>query len=284
LGRRVSKTINGEKTEYLFDGNDIVAEIQGGVMTTTYLRGLNIDEPFVRQSSAGNEYYLTDALGSTIALTDGAGNVTTTYSYDPFGNTTVTGTSTNVFQYTGRENDGTGLYYYRARYYSPSMQRFISEDPIQFYGGDINLYSYVRNSPLSWNDPSGLCPICVVALPPVATAITTAATQAAVIVGGLITGAIVGDAILDSIHERGGKDNVKDTGLTGVPNDEIKRKAKDRSLSGEERRRYQKEEKARDLRNKQKRQEGKGPKIPGIIPPIIPPDDDPPDCLGARKC
>ena len=114
----------------LFDGNDIVAEIQGGIVTTTYLRGLNIDEPFVRTSSTGQEFYHTDALGSVLALTDQAGAVQTSYRYDPFGNTTVTGASANPFQYTGRENDGAELYYYRARYYSPTMQRFISEDPL----------------------------------------------------------------------------------------------------------------------------------------------------------
>ena len=140
----------------MYDGNDIVAEIQGGVVTTTYLRGLNIDEPFIRQSSSGNEFYHTDALGSVLALTDQTGAVQTTYRYDPFGNTTVTGTSTNPFQYAGRENDGTGMYYYRARYYSPKMQRFLGEDPIGFAGGDENLYAYVWNNPLKWIDPHGL--------------------------------------------------------------------------------------------------------------------------------
>ena len=56
---------------------------------------------------------------------------------------------------TGRENDKTGLYYYRARYYSPTLQRFIREDPIGFYGG-INFYAYVRNNPVNWRDPWGL--------------------------------------------------------------------------------------------------------------------------------
>ena len=58
-------------------------------------------------------------------------------------------------QFTGRENDGTGLYYYRARYYSPSLQRFISEDPIGMGGGDLNLYAYVGNSPTNATDPNG---------------------------------------------------------------------------------------------------------------------------------
>src|SRR5881296_3659226 len=65
-------------------------------------------------------------------------------------------TSTNSFAFTGREYDSTGLYYYRARYYNPTLQRFISEDPIGFAGGDTNLYGYVWNNPISFHDPLGL--------------------------------------------------------------------------------------------------------------------------------
>jgi RHS repeat-associated protein len=156
LGRRVSKTINGVRTDYQYDGNDIIAEIGGGAVATTYLRSLNIDEPFMRQSGSGNEYYHADALGSVMALTDQTGVVQTTYRYEPFGKTTIIGASTNPFQYTGRENDGTGLYYYRARYYNSSLQRFISEDPIEFLAGSVNLYSYVSNNPPNLIDPLGL--------------------------------------------------------------------------------------------------------------------------------
>jgi len=67
---------------------------------------------------------MSDVLGSTVALADGdTGTVTTTYSYDAFGNVTINGSDENPFQYTGRENDGTGLYYYRARYYSPTFRQ-----------------------------------------------------------------------------------------------------------------------------------------------------------------
>ena len=90
-----------------------------------------------------------------MVLTNDAGTATTTYTYDPFGNTTVNGPSTNAFQFTGRENDGTGLYYYRARYYSPTFHRFISEDPIGLDGGDENFYAYTLNSPTNFIDPSG---------------------------------------------------------------------------------------------------------------------------------
>ncbi|WP_287130278.1 RHS repeat-associated core domain-containing protein [Candidatus Cyanaurora vandensis] len=64
--------------------------------------------------------------------------------------------STNNLTFTGREDDGTGVLYYRARYYSPRLQRFISEDPLGFGGGDSNLYRYAGNSPNVETDPLGL--------------------------------------------------------------------------------------------------------------------------------
>jgi len=68
----------------------------------------------------------------------------------------VTGeANANPFQYTGRENDGTGLYYYRARYYDPGLKRFVSEDPIGLAGG-INTYEYVSGSPVNYKDSLGL--------------------------------------------------------------------------------------------------------------------------------
>ncbi|MFS2093835.1 RHS repeat-associated core domain-containing protein [Pseudomonas sp. Pseusp11] len=99
---------------------------------------------------------MVDALGSTQALTDSSGALTTQYTYDPYGKTSSSGsTSANSQQYTGRENDGTGVYYYRARYDSPSFGRFISGDPIGLAGG-LNIYAYVRGNPLSGIDPLGL--------------------------------------------------------------------------------------------------------------------------------
>ncbi len=99
---------------------------------------------------------LFDALGSTLGLLDSNGLLQTEYTYDPFGATTATGTANpNPLQYTGRENDGTGLYNYRARYYSPTLQRFISEDPVGSSGGDINLYAYALSSPTNFTDPLG---------------------------------------------------------------------------------------------------------------------------------
>jgi RHS repeat-associated protein len=157
LGRRTSKTIGGASTGYLYDGQNPVQELLGGSPTANILMGLRIDEYLTRTDAAGTRAFLTDVQGSTVALTDTTGTVQTEYTFDPFGNTSVTGTSSsNSFQYTGRENDGTGLYYYRARYYSSIFQRFISNDPIGFDGGDYNLYAYVGNNPINGKDPTGL--------------------------------------------------------------------------------------------------------------------------------
>jgi RHS repeat-associated protein len=88
-------------------------------------------------------------------MTDGEGNVRQTYSYEPYGEVTSTGFSNNPYQYTGRENEDTGLYYYRARYYSPKLKHFISEDPIGLTAGP-NAYAYVQNDPADEIDPYGL--------------------------------------------------------------------------------------------------------------------------------
>ena len=91
-----------------------------------------------------------------MALTDGSGSVQTEYTYEPFGNVTTAGTSsTNTFGFTGRENDGTGMNFYRARYYDPRLQSFLNQDPIGLSAGP-NLYAYVQNNPLALADPVGL--------------------------------------------------------------------------------------------------------------------------------
>ena len=110
-----------------------------------------------RNDTTGLTSLIVDGLDSTLTLMDTSGAAITQYTYEPFGRTTATGTaSSNAAQFIGRENDGTGLYYYRARYYNPVLQRFLSEDPLGFNGGDVNLYAYVGNSPTNLIDASGL--------------------------------------------------------------------------------------------------------------------------------
>jgi RHS repeat-associated protein len=157
FGRRRAKTVGGTTTQFLYDGVNPTQELSGGTPTANLLTGLGIDEFFTRTDSAGVRNYFSDALGSSVALADGSGTVQTEYSYEPFGGTSASGASnTNSFTYTGRESDGTGLHYYRARYYHPTGQRFIAEDPLGFDGGDVNLYGYALQNPVNLTDPLGL--------------------------------------------------------------------------------------------------------------------------------
>jgi RHS repeat-associated protein len=157
LGRRDLKTINGVSTQFLYDGLNPVQEIQNGAPSANLITGLGIDEYLQRTDSAGARDYLTDILGSSLALTDSTGTIQTQYSYDPFDNSSSSGSaSSNPYQFTGRENDGTGLNFNRARYYSPTLQRFIAQDPIDLKGGDVDLYGYVQNDPVTYSDKLGL--------------------------------------------------------------------------------------------------------------------------------
>jgi RHS repeat-associated protein len=157
FGRRTGKTVQGVTTNYVYDGLNPVQEKSGATVNANLLTGLGIDEFFMRTDGVGVRSLLPDALGSTVALGDGTGTLQTQYTYEPFGFVSQTGAaSTNSYKYTGREDDGTGLLYYRARYYQPRFQRFISEDPVEFMGGSINVYTYVHNKPLRLIDPLGL--------------------------------------------------------------------------------------------------------------------------------
>lgn len=83
------------------------------------------------------------------------GTTTAAFTYEPYGTATKTGTDDTQYRYTGREDDGMGLMYYRARYYHPRFGRFVSEDPIGLAGG-YNVYAYVGGSPTNGTDPTGL--------------------------------------------------------------------------------------------------------------------------------
>jgi len=156
LGRRGSRTENGVTTSYLYDGLDAVQEVQGGT-ANPLLIGLRIDQRFARNDSGGRTYFLTDLLGSTRVLTNAVGSVVQRYDYDPYGKVSQANAAySNPYQYSGRELDLSGLYYYRARYYHAANGRFISEDPIQLAAGP-NAYTYVGGNPNGATDPLGLC-------------------------------------------------------------------------------------------------------------------------------
>jgi RHS repeat-associated protein len=150
FGRRQTATRGGTATSFLYDFWDVAQEQQGGSPSADLLLGLGIDERFSRSGAT----FLTDGLGSTAALAS-SGAVQTSYGYDPYGAAQITGAaSDDSFQFTGRENDGTGLLNYRNRYYNPAWGRFVSEDRIGLAGG-INVYAYSNNNPVQLGDPSG---------------------------------------------------------------------------------------------------------------------------------
>ena len=165
LDRRSSRTANGLTTTFMYDGVDVVLDRNSDNTAVDYLNGLSIDDKLQQVNDmAGPLYFLSDHSNSTIALSNSVGNVVERQQYEAFGGSTQSGLTR--FTYTGRElDDVTGLMFYRARWYDPQSGRFISEDPIgrntKLSPGqliqDLNLYAYVRNSPLKLTDPYGLC-------------------------------------------------------------------------------------------------------------------------------
>jgi RHS repeat-associated protein len=155
LGRRIERTraSTNEDTKFIYDGADVLADDNGGALTK-YLNGAGIDNKLRVEDSSGVKYFLVNHEGSTEALTDISGSVTSSNDYDSFGN--ATGNLGTRYGFTGREHDDfSGLNYYRARWYDSQLGRFISEDPAGLAGGDTNLYGYVRNNPANLRDPSG---------------------------------------------------------------------------------------------------------------------------------
>ena len=139
---------------YLYDDYDTVVH-QGPEAATTFLRSLAIDETL---ASNATEFYLADAIGSTVALTGRSGSLLSSYTYEPFGFTSSDGaTSTNAFQFTGRENDAiAGLYSYRTREYSPVLHRFLTEDPeVGLVPSDTACRSTAAPSPLRYVEIDG---------------------------------------------------------------------------------------------------------------------------------
>ena len=173
LGRRVSKTLHASQTtiHYAYDGDQIIAEYDGnGTLLRKFIYGPGIDEPICMITAGGTKYYYHfDGLGSVAALSNASGNIVEKYRYDVFGAVSIYSPGDeprvmsdygNSRMFTGREYDSeTGNYYYRARYYNPSIGRFLQIDPWGFVDG-VNMYRYVGNNPIVEIDPYGLFGKC----------------------------------------------------------------------------------------------------------------------------
>ncbi|MGQ3055188.1 MAG: RHS repeat-associated core domain-containing protein [Roseateles sp.] len=162
-GRRTARTVGSATTAFNYDGDNFIQELdalgRSGNIRANLITG-GIDQHFMRQTTVAGSpslsWVMAEANNSTVVQADGAGNVQKSFQYTPYGSSiATTGTSTDSQRYTGREDDGTGLYYYRARYYRPDCMRFISEDPIGWASGQVNNYAYVGGDPVSATDPTG---------------------------------------------------------------------------------------------------------------------------------
>ncbi len=157
-GLRTGKTTNGNTTNHIWDGSNIVIETNGaGTITKKYLRGINL---IASDIGGTTNYYLYNGHGDVIQLTQTNGTVTKNYDYDAFGiEKNIDQNDTNPYRYCGEYYDTeTGTIYLRARYYDPSMGRFISEDSYLGNNTDplsLNLYTYCANNPILYKDPSG---------------------------------------------------------------------------------------------------------------------------------
>jgi len=156
LGRQAQKTVNSVKTRFVYAGLQRIADYDGSNnLVARYVYGAHLDEPLlvVDDNEDVVAYLHHDRLGSIIATSDDNGDVINSYKYMPWGEGTISGTT---FGFTGQRYDAeTGLYYYKNRYYSPTLGRFLQPDPV-LYRDTLNTYGYAHNNPLSLVDPLGM--------------------------------------------------------------------------------------------------------------------------------
>ena len=159
-GLRTSKTVNGEKTVFVWDGDQLVMELsESGKVQKRYICGNDLVYAD-KGTDTEKQYYVTDPHGNVVQLTDESGAVTKTYEYDSFGNEVDSDSKDeNPFRYCGEYYDKeTEEIYLRARYYQPEVGRFLTRDS---YTGEedeplsLHLYTYCGNDSVNRIDPSG---------------------------------------------------------------------------------------------------------------------------------
>ena len=162
-GIRQTKTIDTATTQYYYNGNVLMGTYDG---INKLLFSYDDQSNVVAVDYNGTYYYyLRDGQGSIVKLIDGNGSTVVSYSYDPWGVCTTTGSmastlgALNPFRYHGYVYDEeTGWYYLLSRYYNPTVGRYLSADTLSSTGQGVlgyNMYAYCLNNPTTNYDPSG---------------------------------------------------------------------------------------------------------------------------------
>lgn len=168
LGRRVAKKVKTPSREftqtfsYLANEDKILFAKKGNNEVQMEIDGQGIDEHLGEITIAGIKTFTSDHLGTVVNGEVVMGKKTTGAFGETLSSLNLIETTSNptLYGYTGRQLDQeSGFYYYRNRYYDSQSGRFLSKDPSGIGGGDVNLYRYIRNSPVSTTDPLGLIPL-----------------------------------------------------------------------------------------------------------------------------
>ena len=165
FGRRIEKTVDGHTTEFLWQGERLIAESAKN-RYRSYIYEPGSFRPLAMLDGEGPLkaapfYYQLDHLGTPQELTDYSGEIMWSAKYRAYGNLAALDVNEidNPLRFQGQYFDAeTGLHYNRHRYYNPGTGRFLTPDPIKLAGG-LNSYQYVPN-PTGWVDPLGLSSEC----------------------------------------------------------------------------------------------------------------------------
>ena len=167
--RILAQPAGGVATVYIYSGDTLLGEVTNGVPSAIYTWGEDglVSERVLQKTNTGTTaksyWYHFGPQGETRLLTDSTGIVVASYAYTAYGVAgQTTGTVANPFRYGGKYGyyaDGpNGLMLCGHRWYSPSLTRWLSRDPIEYKGGE-NLYGYCGGNPVGSSDPTGFDPI-----------------------------------------------------------------------------------------------------------------------------